>query len=312
MAQPPSGRLSRRGVAGAGPAGSAGDPPATAVLLGPSCRMQPVHLTDLPPRPPTAQIPTLRCSASNPGSFPESRSLRGGPGRELELGNRCKAGQVRAATDTGDHGRGCARGCSAAHVRPRSYLWELAGVLSSPCSSTTPWHHRFHATRLGSPARPAPPKLALTSRLGAGRAWDLSSLLGPRERADHAARRFYALPGRRPPQGPLLSPGTEQRPPGALRQSQHSSLVGLRAHRRRAGDLRSWSTASKRKKCPPGQGRLLPLLQHPLNKSPQPSARLEGGVVQSLLALFFSVHLNFGAAVGKVSTDSPQIRLSYL
>lgn len=65
---------------------------------------------------------------------------------------------MRAAAGRGDPGGGCACGCSAAHVRGRSYLWALAGVLSSPCSNTAPWHRRSPAARLRSPPAPIPPE----------------------------------------------------------------------------------------------------------------------------------------------------------
>lgn len=58
---------------------------------------------------------------------------------------------MRAAAGCGDPDRGCACSCSAAHVRARSYLWALAGVLSSPCSNTAPWHRLSPAARLLSP-----------------------------------------------------------------------------------------------------------------------------------------------------------------
>lgn len=72
-----------------------------------------------------------------------------------------------------------------------------------------------HGTAASQPLAPLPgpadtpgaARLERTSPPGAGSAPGLRSLPGPRERADHAARRFYVLPGRRPPRGPLLSPG---------------------------------------------------------------------------------------------------------
>lgn len=115
-----------------------------------------VDLMDLPlvptdrPGSPLCAVPRVPLALSpRPG-------VRGRPRRELEPGSCGKAGQVRAAAGRGDPGGGCACGCSATHVRARSYLWALAGVLSSPCSNTAPWHRRSRDARLRSPPPPTP------------------------------------------------------------------------------------------------------------------------------------------------------------
>ncbi|MEJ1276661.1 hypothetical protein NN561_007570 [Cricetulus griseus] len=140
-----------------------------------------------------------------------------------------------------DPGRGCARGCTAAHVRPRGYLWALAGVLSSPCSSTTPWHHRFHAARLRSPPRPAPLKLsALAGWARGAHGTSAPSLVLTNAQITPRAS-FMRCPGGALPTARYSSLGTAQRATSGRqgRCANHRTLPRWpQAHRGRR-DLRS-------------------------------------------------------------------------
>lgn len=139
---------------------------------------------------------------------------------------------MRAASDTEDPRRDCARGCSAAHVSAGSYLWALAGVLSSPCNSTTPWHHCFPAARLRSTPRPVPPELACTRRLSVGSDGTSapSQVLANAQITPRAA--FMRCPGGALPTARYSSLGTEQRATscrqGALSRSPHSPLCAAK------------------------------------------------------------------------------------
>lgn len=175
-----------------------------------------------------SQIPKLRCPARTLGSLPRVRELGEVPARVgawEPRQSRAGAGSSR----TWGPGRGlCLRLQRSARARPELPLGARRCPLQS-LQQHSPMAPQFpgRSPPLHAPGdTPGAARLARTSPLGSCSAPGFRSLLGPRERADHAARRFYARRGRRPPHGPLLSSGAEPSAPrgrqGALRQSLHS------------------------------------------------------------------------------------------
>ena len=93
----------------------------------------------------TLQSSGTRGLAATPEPFPGLRQVLGGPGTEEGLAAPSRSWRKSAAH---------APYPSAEVPSPRrtcsleSYLWALAGVLSSPCSSTTPWQPRLQLPAL--------------------------------------------------------------------------------------------------------------------------------------------------------------------
>lgn len=114
-------------------------------------------MTHLPPVPTDLADPQAALLRAYPRSSPNpprsgvrgrpQARVRGREQRESRAGEGCPQ-------DTGDSSGGYARRRRTTHVRAQSYLWALAGVLSSPCSNTAPWHSSFPEARLRSPPTP--------------------------------------------------------------------------------------------------------------------------------------------------------------
>lgn len=176
-----------------------------------------VDLMTCSPCPPTAPDPHAAVVRGYPWLSPRIRELGEAPARvrtRERWQNRAGAGSSRM---WGPGWGLCLRLQRGARARPELPL----GARRCPLQSLQ--QHSPMAPPLPgrSPPLPAPVDtpgavwLARTSPLGSWGEPGLSSLPGPRERADHAARRFYARPGRRPAHGPLLSSGAEPCAPSA-------------------------------------------------------------------------------------------------